>query len=297
MPQCKKCGKEAEGDAAYCSNCGEPLETNQPQQAEQAPQPEARKPSGVRLAALATVLVVMIVAGAFIALQRYPASPLAVQPTQSLTSSDWSGYSVSTNLKNPQASVTGVSATWTVPAVAASVGASYSAVWVGIGGQYDQSLIQVGTQQDSVFGSANYSAWYELLPDYPVYLGLNISPGDTIRAEIALVSSATDTWSISISDTSTGQTFQTNVVYSSSMLSAEWVVERPLVRSRSGPLADFGSVTITNCSATVSNKRGSITGFPSSKFSMINRMNNDLVSVSPIVPNGGSFTVTFLSSS
>ena len=97
-------------------------------------------------------------------------------------------------------------------------------------------------------------------------------------------------------DDTTGQAFESTVNYESSMLSAEWVVERPTIRYRTASLADFGGVTFVNCSATIGGKTGPITSFPTSRFIMINRMNRNLVSVSQIEPNGGSFSVTYLSS-
>ncbi len=213
-----------------------------------------------------------------------------------MTSPDWSGYSVSTDLKSPQPKVTEISATWTIPKVTPSSGTSFSAAWIGIGGQYDQTLIQVGTQHDSSRGSASYAAWYELLPDYPVTINqLTIKPGDTISASVSLTNAASGTWTITITDVTTGRTYTTTTTYDSSMLSAEWVVERPTVGNRIGQLSNFGDVTFSACSATVGGKSGSITSFPSTSFVMINRMDNELVSVSPVGTGGSSFTVSYLS--
>ena len=41
-------------------------------------------------------------------------------------------------------------------------------ICIGIGGRFDKTLIQTGTEQDSVNGNEYYSAWYELLPDQAV---------------------------------------------------------------------------------------------------------------------------------
>ena len=249
-------------------------------------------------AAIALGIILIALGSAMLLLQQSYPSISVPQPTQSLTSPDWSGYSISTDLRNPQPKVTTVSATWTIPKVTTGQGNSFSAAWIGIGGQFDQTLIQVGTQHDSSRSSASYAAWYELLPDYPVTINqLTIKPGDTISASIALTSIETNTWTITITDVTTGRTYTTTTVYDSSMLSAEWVVERPTVGNRIGSLSNFGEVTFSGCSATVGGKTGSITSFPSTSFVMINRLDNALVSVSPVKTGGSSFTVSYLSGS
>src|SRR4030042_2266403 len=216
---------------------------------------------------------------------------LSPQPTQTLTSSDWAGYSRSTSLKNPQPTVTSVTGSWTVPSVTPPQGYAYSAAWIGVGGQFDQTLIQTGTQHDSLNGDQSYSAWYELLPDLPITITtMQIKPGDIIKATITQTDSITNTWSINISDQTTGQSYRTSVVYESTMLSAEWVVERPTIGNRVGALANFGSVKFTDCSATMGGKTGKITDFPSSQFTLSNRQNVALVSLSSLGQDGSSFT-------
>lgn len=126
---------------------------------------------------------------------------------------------------------------------------------------------------------------------------LTVRPGDTVSASIALTSVATGIRTITITDVTTGRTYTTTTVYDSSMLSAEWVVERPTVGNRIGQLSNFGEVTFSGCSATVAGKSGSITSFPSTSFVMINRLDNNLVSVSPVGASGSSFTVSYLSGS
>ncbi|OGD55454.1 hypothetical protein A3K78_03225 [Candidatus Bathyarchaeota archaeon RBG_13_52_12] len=295
MPYCQKCGKQHEEDAAYCSYCGTRIEALQPPS--QEPVVQEAKPRGsqhLRAIEVAGILFIVIVSAAIIIHQTMP-NILSPQPTQTLTSSDWSGYSVSTSLKNPQPTVTSVTGSWTVPSVTPTQGYSYSAAWIGVGGQFDQTLIQTGTQHDSLNGDQSYSAWYELLPDLPITITtMQIKPGDIIKATITQTDSITNTWSINISDQTTGQSYRTSVVYESTMLSAEWVVERPTIGNRVGALANFGSVKFTDCSATMGGKTGKITDFPSSQFTMINRQNVALVSLSSLGQDGSSFTASYI---
>jgi hypothetical protein len=301
MSYCEKCGKKLEEDARYCSYCGVPTgEAPLPEQAptgeaqppEQLPIVEAPKPSKSTRIVLVLIFLIAIAAGTFIVYQYRP-HLFTPQPTQTVMGVDWSGYSVASSLKNPQAIVTGVSGSWVVPSLTVTPGSSYSASWIGIGGQFDQLLIQTGTEHDVTNGKAAYSTWFELLPANPVYLTMSVSPGDTMTASIKLQDAPTSTWSISLLDTTNGQSYQTSVQYISSMNSAEWIVERPSIGRRIGQLSDFGSVTFTNCNAIIGSKTGSLLDFPSSDFIMNGRQNNPLVTVSTPSTDGSSFTVTF----
>jgi hypothetical protein len=308
MLTCEKCGKKLEEDARYCSYCGTPTSVAPPIRPSQIQAPETplsevpppeqalveEIPPSSRSRRIAIVLIVLIAIAA-VAFGVYQLRPrvFSPQPTQTVMGVDWSGYSVSTSLRSPQPTVTEVSGTWIVPSVSATIGNSFSATWIGIGGQFDQSLIQTGTEQDVTNGQIGYSAWYELLPNYPVYLTMSVTPGDRITANIKLLDATANTWSISIQDVTNGQSYQKSVQYDSSMLTAEWIVERPTIGNRVGVLADFGSVTFTNCNAVIGGKSGAILDFPSSDFIMNNRQNNPLVVVSTPSTDGSSFIVTF----
>lgn len=208
-----------------------------------------------------------------------------------LTSFDWSGYSVASDLNSPEPQVTKVNGSWTVPTVKVSAGDTYSAVWIGVGGQFDDTLIQAGTEQDSIDGKGTYSAWYELLPSGAITIDLlKISPGDGITVSISLDNSTTNAWSIEINDVTSGRVFHKSVAYVSAMLSAEWIVERPTVNDRIATLANFGQMTFTGCTATLGSKVGASSSFPYIQVVMYNRGNAELASVSPITSNGSSFS-------
>jgi hypothetical protein len=167
--------------------------------------------------------------------------------------------------------------------------------WIGIGGQFDATLIQAGTEQDSTRGQETYSAWYELLNASVVTIdSLSITPGDNITGSISLLDPTNSIWSIEIHDVTNEQSFQKNVSYPSSMLSAEWIVERPTINGHLTTLADFGQVTFTGCTATISSTVGAVSSFPHVQVIMYNLQNTKLVSVSPLTSNGSSFTVKYL---
>ena len=219
---------------------------------------------------------------------------------------NWAGYIVASNLQNPQPTVTSVNASWVVPTVTPSppMTSTFSAVWIGIGGQFsnDSTLIQCGTEQDSIRGQLEYSAWYELLPAPSLTISnITVSPGDQMQASIKLVNATSNQWSINVTDTTADQSFQNTVNYTSSQLSAEWIVERPSVNHFTSQLANFGTVTFTNCSSSVGSVTGGISSFPWDAVVMYSSTTPrsssvELADVSDLTPDGTGFTVTYLAS-
>jgi hypothetical protein len=218
-------------------------------------------------------------------------------PSQSILTLDWAGYVAASDLASPQPQVIGVNSSWNVPKVIVSVEDSFSAVWIGIGGEFDNTLIQVGTEQDSINGQGEYFVWYEVLPKDSVTIAtMNVSPEDVITASINLVNSDANEWAIQIYDVTNGQGFNQNFVYNSSRLSADWIVERPTVNNRLGTLADFGSVAFTGSHVKLNANVGTIKSFPFSRFTLNSRQNVQLTTVSSLSPDGSSFTVDYLTS-
>jgi hypothetical protein len=214
--------------------------------------------------------------------------------TESLVSLDWGGYGVSSSVLFPQAVVSSVSGSWTIPPVAVTGSDSFSAAWIGIGGQTDSTLIQVGTEHDSIGGQAVYTLWYEMLPADSISIpNINVSPGDEIGASITLLSGSTNTWQIAIQDVTTGKGFSQNFAYNSTRLTAEWIIERPTVNNQLSTLANFGSVTFTNANAKLDATIGTISSFPNYEILMENRQNTQLVTVSNLNRDGSSFTIGY----
>jgi len=145
---------------------------------------------------------------------------------------NWSGYVAENSETSPAATVTSVSASWVVPTVTSPPKRGYSGTWVGIGGFFpeDNTLIQVGTAQFVERGITYYFAWYEVLPASMTMIpDISVEAGDTMIASVTLSSDGditgpdqTDVWSIHIEDDD-GDTYDTQVTYYSSRLSAEWI--------------------------------------------------------------------------
>ena len=214
---------------------------------------------------------------------------------QGLTSTDWAGYIVSSEANKPQ--VVGINASWSVPRIGVFSSNAYSSAWIGIGGQSEKTLIQTGTEHDSVNGQEYYYVWYEMLPDTAVRIDtMNVSPGDVITASIILINSNMNQWAIRIHDVTNNQGFYRTFIYNSSRLSAEWIVERPHVNNQISLLANFGTLTFTDAYAKVGNTVGAIANFSYSQITMTTDLSKQLTSVSSLGEDGTSFSVTYLTS-
>lgn len=214
--------------------------------------------------------------------------------SSTIRSLSWSGFIVTKefNEKQPIESITGQ---WTIPQVNASSANGYSSAWIGIGGQSDKTLIQVGTEHDASNQIATYYAWYEILPDFSITIpNLEINPGDMILASISLINATSNVWSIQFRDLTNDQTFSKNIAYNSTQSSGEWIIERPTVRNQTSTLANFGTITFSNCVINLNNSVGPIGNFTSSKIAMTNQLASPLTIISDLSSEGSSFNVTYI---
>jgi hypothetical protein len=226
-------------------------------------------------------------------------------------STNWSGYAAATNLSNPATgSVTSVSGSWVVPTVTAPRhGSYYSSAWVGIDGLSDQTVEQIGTEQDVINGKASYDAWCEMyssgigMPEQ-VIRGFTVKPGDSITASVQYQGSGNFLLTITDS-TEAFQTIQnTNSTQSpiASRSSAEWIVEAPTVGGRQANLANFGTITFSNASATINPSSGPVTGpindsaWQNEAIEMVTNRGTLLDTASALTSDGTGFTMTYVGS-
>jgi hypothetical protein len=169
------------------------------------------------------------------------------------TSTNWAGY---------VASKTGVrfhkvTASWTVPSATCSAGrATYSAVWVGLGGYHTHSkaLEQIGTESDCrADGSARYTSWYELVPAAAHSARVTVHPGDQVAASVTVSGHVVRLRLVDVTrGTSVTKRLRASAVDTTS---ADWIVEAPAACTSGGscqtlPLADFGTVGFAQARAT-----------------------------------------------
>jgi hypothetical protein len=161
-----------------------------------------------------------------------------------LYSTNWSGQILFGG------SYSGIGGGWTVPAVAPSTSAQYSATWIGIDGTTSSTLIQTGTAQETSGGVTNYYAWVELLPGAEqTIVNAPVAPGDQIQAEI--VETSLNVWTVQIADTTQGwMAGPQPLSYTTPGASVEWIEEAPTVGGSQSTLANFGAMTFTNLAAS-----------------------------------------------
>ncbi len=161
-------------------------------------------------------------------------------------SSNWSGYAVNC------ATFTSVTGSWTVPSVSNPLGkkvAQYSSSWVGIDGfdRGDDNLIQAGTEQDWIDGTASYDAWWEILPAPETLIpSITVRPGDVMTVSIT---QGSPDWTITIADTTTHKSFTTERSYAGPQSSAEWIQEAPTVGGRIASLARDSPIVFEDLTA------------------------------------------------
>ncbi len=166
-----------------------------------------------------------------------------VRQGRNSTSSNWSGYATTGT------TYTDVKGTWIQPtATCGRRETSYSSFWVGIDGDGTNSVEQTGTDADCSRGTPTYYAWYEMYPAYPVNLSGTVRPGDSMTAEVKY--NGGTSFTLTITNNTRGWTFTTNQSSSSAARgSAEWIAEAPSSISGVLPLANFGTVNFSSCTA------------------------------------------------
>ncbi len=180
-----------------------------------------------------------------------------------VVSSNWAGYAVAG--AGVSSNFTRVAGSWTQPAASCTArGASYSAVWVGLGGfsNRSRSLEQIGSEADCArSGATAYFAWLELVPQAPIDLRLRVRPGDRLTASVTVRGRAV---TLDIGDLSTRASFGlTRRVSAPDASSAEWIVEAPSIcigTSACSTLAltDFGTVSFSGATASAGGHTGTI---------------------------------------
>jgi hypothetical protein len=220
-------------------------------------------------------------------------------------SSNWSGYSVT----GSTGSITEASGSWIVPQVTCpSTSAQYSSFWVGIDGFYSNTVEQTGTDSDCNGTSPQYYAWFEFYPHaayeiLPAGIG-TISVGDSMSADVKY-SPFGRSYTVTITDNTTGRHFSTSQRMNAQSSSAEWIAEAPSGSGGVLAIANFGTASFSNSKATRSGKTGVISSFlePSCNGSVacsnivqylqMVQSNGAGATPSGLTGAGGDFTVTY----
>jgi hypothetical protein len=217
-------------------------------------------------------------------------------------SSNWSGYAIlSSNAAPANGVVTKVVGSWEVPDVVASRSkTTYSANWVGIDGDINGTVEQIGTDSDWSKGAPQYYAWFEMYPDRAYLVsGFPVNAGDDITASVEYTGGTSFRLTITNNSTVPSPTVFTTTQTSTKALrsSAEWVCEAPGT-GHALPLADFGTTCFTCCSATLNGITGPIDNDGNWDYEKIRMVGKTFVKATPSDltsdgSGGSNFSVTW----
>ncbi len=216
--------------------------------------------------------------------------------TTTTTSDNWSGYAL-TSANNSNNTFSNVSANFVVPTVTPSTttGLSEAAFWVGLDGYSSQRIEQIGVIAEAETGyTSYYYAFYAMGSGSAVSIA-QVLPGDNISVAVSYDSS-TDKYGLYIDDTSRpgiNETLTPSAGTNPAPSSAEWIAEaNGILGTPPYPLANFGSVTFTNASATDSGPTtGTLNAFSSTKINLVPTSGLS-ANTGPLSTDGSSFTVT-----
>lgn len=219
------------------------------------------------------------------ATQHRSAPIIHMRAGRNSSSTNWSGYATTSG----SSAYTDVKGSWTQPTASCTSGqTAYSSFWVGIDGDTSNTVEQTGTDADCSSGTPTYYAWYEMYPKFPVNLSNTIQPGDSMTAEVKYLGSGE--FQLIISDASRSWSFSTTQrSRKANRMSGEWIAEAPSSGSGVLPLADFGMVSFSSCTANGS----SISSNPNvDEIAMVT--SSGTVKAQPSGLSGGSaFSVTW----
>jgi hypothetical protein len=237
----------------------------------------------------------MVVAAAMVA----GASPLsggireAPAATTSMSSPNWAGYAA----HRPGTQFTDVRGAWAQPGVSCPNAGTYSSFWIGLDGYLSDFVEQIGTGADCTQVNApSYYAWYELYPAARVRIAMVIRPGDQLEAEVNSIAAGT---TLTLRDVTSGRSFSSMRRGSSGPLtSAEWIAEAPSACSGSScnvlPLANFGTVAFSLCSAIAGSSSGTInsSAWTADVITMVRSNGTVLAQPWGLTADGASFNVS-----
>lgn len=210
----------------------------------------------VLLAVLAMMVGTVLTASSASASPRYipsstmnPGGPIHLMGSRlrggTVESTNWSGYAGTTG------TYTGVSGSWTQPAVTCTGGDTYAAFWAGLDGYSSDTVEQTGSLAECVGRTAEYFAWYEMYPSGLVEYSNTVKPGDNFTATVTY--EGDNEFSLKLVDSTEDWTQDpTQSLSGAARSSAEVIAEAPCCTLFGGilPLADFGTVNYSGSTVT-----------------------------------------------
>ncbi|KAJ3907270.1 aspergillopepsin-2 heavy chain [Lentinula edodes] len=149
--------------------------------------------------------------------------------------------------------------TFTVPSMPSVNGNGAAAAWVGIDGDtFATAILQAGVFFSVTDETVEYGAWYEWWPNYATDIDTDdfpVSAGDVITVNIDASSNSEGI--VTLTNESAGKSFVINLTSPTKLSylggqNAEWIIEDYTQNGGLVPLANWGTVTFVNASASTS---------------------------------------------
>lgn len=197
------------------------------------------------------------------------------------TSPNWAGYAMT----GAAGTFTSVAANWIVPPVACTTGITRSSYAVGLDGDGTNTIEQIGTEGDCAGPLAEYSGWFQVLPNAPVFFNNPVKPGDALAASVTALGAGN--FMLTLFDMTQDWTQITEQTSATATLgSAEIVAEDPVLNGQAQTLSNFGIADFLG--AAINN--AAITA-PINQITMVSAAGNTLAVPSTITGGVGNFAV------
>lgn len=175
---------------------------------------------------------------------------LPLMSTNSVDSLNWGGYAA----YRRGVRFRYVSASFFVPYLdCTATPDAQSAHWVGLDGLHNPTVEQAGISANCKGTRPIYRAWYEMVPQNPVYVPFAISPGDAMTASVYFSKQAA-AFTLRIADVTTGRHISRVTACpgraSCARSAAEAISEPPLGAHGYLPFADFRAMNYSNIQVT-----------------------------------------------
>ena len=206
------------------------------------------------------------------------------RPSHALASQNWSGYAAHGKTYRS------VSASWVQPTGHCTSSRTFSSFWVGLDGFGSKTVEQTGSEVDCAGGHAQYFAWYEMFPAFPVNFANPVRPGDHFTGSVTVTGGGH--YTLVLKDTTRGWSHTIRKTLTSAKnASAEVIAEAPSSSSGILPLTNFGTVRFSNAAVD----GAAISKSHAVKITMANGSGRAKDSVSAL-SGGKSFSVKWLHS-
>lgn len=212
-------------------------------------------------------------------------------------SGNWSGYAI--DASHSGYAFTSIYATWVMPALT-PIPDTDSSFWIGFDGYGNSTVEQCGIQAlVDHLGQVKYQPWYEFYPQYQQNIySFDVNAGDVISALITY--SVSDTTYNIVMQNLTASNNSLPYSYSNSFVtnvgtrtSVEWIAEAPNGGTGVQPLADYGTMSFSNCMANLTGVDQPLNQFSYVSLTMTNPDGSD-VSVPTSIIGSNAFTVNFV---